>query len=383
MNKNILAIAIAAAVAAPSAFAAATVYGLAHMGVASQDNDAETSTNVVSNSSRIGIKGSEDLGSGLKALYQMEFTVNMDGEGSNTNTTNTGAKTESGLGGSSRNTFVGLGGGFGSVMLGRLDSPIKNVSRKYDLFGDQIGNSRNILGGTIPKAVSRLANDAKVGNAIDGRHNNVIAYQSPKMGGFDALLAYVPGAAQDNELDSSAKNKGDAYSAQLNFATGPFDASLGYINIGKSDAAGVAGVTLVNDYEAVRLAGGYSFGAAKVVALYQNDNPAKAAGSKGTRDAFGIGGSYKVTAAGTIKAQYYNVGEFAKGAKNTGASLWNIGYDHDMSKNTTAYVSYALMDNEKAGFYSVNTSGAGSGDNITSATGKDSSAISVGLIHKF
>jgi predicted porin len=367
MNKNILAIAIAAAVAAPSAFAAATVYGLAHVGVASQDTGVETMTNVLSNSSRLGIKGSEDLGAGLKAVYQMEFAVNMDGEGN-------GLATGNGTG--MRNTFAGIGGGFGTVLFGKHDSPIKNVSRKYDLFGDQIGNSRNLLGGNY--------GSAKIGAAIDGRHNNVIAYQTPKMGGFDALLAYVPGAAHDDEKDTSVKNKGDAYSAQLNFAAGAFDASLGYINIGKTDtSSSVAGVQLVNNYEAFRLAGGYTFGAAKVVALYQNDNPGKVIGAQGTRDAFGIGGSYKVTAAGTIKAQYYSVGNVAKGVSDTGASLWNIGYDHAMSKNTTAYVSYALMDNQKAGFYSVNTSSAGSGDNITATTGKDSSAISVGMIHKF
>ncbi|MBD3768044.1 MAG: porin, partial [Gammaproteobacteria bacterium] len=77
MNKNILAIAIAAAVAAPSAFAAATVYGKAHMSVDSVNNAQDgtkngSATNVASNSSHIGIKGSESLGAGLKAVYKFE-----------------------------------------------------------------------------------------------------------------------------------------------------------------------------------------------------------------------------------------------------------------------------------------------------------------------
>lgn len=366
MNKNILAIAIAAAVAAPSAFAAATVYGQAHMGVAQQDGittatgDA-SSLNVVSNSSRVGIKGSEDLGAGLKAIYQMEMGLNMD----------TGA---GGLGNTLRDTFIGLNGGFGTVLLGRSDSPIKKTGRKYDLFGDQIGNNRNILA---------TANDV---DAVDGRHSNVIAYATPKMGGFDALLAYVPGAAYDREQNSKVNNKGDAYSAQLNFAAGAFDASLAYINIGKTGTtASVVGAALANNFEAVRLGAGYKFGSAKVVALYQNDNTAKAIGLNGTRDTFGLGGSYKVTSAGTIKAQVYMASKLGSSAAfdKTGATLWNVGYDHAMSKNTTAYVSYALMDNDTNGAYSVNLNGAGSGDSFLTRAGKDNSAVSVGLIHKF
>lgn len=198
MNKNILAIAIAAAVAAPSAFAAATVYGVAHMGVAHQDGIATpagdaSGASVLSNSSRIGIKGSEDLGAGLKAIYQMEFSVNMDGEtNGNTNANNVGnTNGQSGLGGQARNTFLGLQGGFGAVMLGRLDSPIKNVSRKYDLFGDQIGNSRNILAPSAYVQTPTTVSHVNATTLVDGRHSNVMAYQTPKMGGFDALLAYV------------------------------------------------------------------------------------------------------------------------------------------------------------------------------------------------
>jgi predicted porin len=374
MNKNILAIAIAAAsvVAAPSVFAKSTVYGQAHMGLGQQSGiangtDTESAFQVMSHSSRLGIKGSEDLGAGLKAVYQFETGVAFDGENSNS----------SGLGGQ-RNTFAGIGGGFGTVLFGKHDSPIKLVGRKYDLFGDQIGNNRALTGsGTIG-----TNNSNAVGGLVDGRHNNVIAYQSPKMGGFDALLAYVPGAAGDNERDSRESQKGDAYSAQLNFKAGAFDAALGYIAINTKGTA-VTGIgTANNDFNAVRLAAGYSFGAAKIVANYQNDNAIKAFGGSGTRDVFGLGASYKVTAAGTVKAQYSMAGNWGNNA-STGANLLAVGYDHAMSKNTTVYANYALMDNQKNGTYSVNPSSSGSGENFNAVMGKDSSAIAVGLIHKF
>jgi predicted porin len=357
MNKNILAIAIAAAsvVAAPSVFAKSTVYGLAHVGVAQQDDGANDTFSVVNNSSRLGIKGSEDLGAGLKAVYQMEFSVQMDGEGSTGN---------NGFGGQ-RNTFAGIGGGFGTVLLGRHDSPIKLVGRKYDLFGDQIGNARSITGGNGTNGL------------VDGRHNNVIAYQSPKFGGFDVLAAYVPGAATNNEQSSAVSNKGDAYTFSLNGAMGNFGVGLGYINIGKTGAG-----ALTNNFEAVKVGASYKMGAVKLVANYQNDNATKAAGSTGTRDVFGVGAAYKVTAAGTIKAQYYMAGKNGNQDK-TGGSLLNVGYDHAMSKNTTAYANLAMASNEENGNYTVNLAGAGAGENLTPIMGKDSTAFSVGLIHKF
>ncbi len=372
MNKNILAIAIAAAVAAPSAFAAATVYGLAHMGVAQQsdvaNNGSSTSiTTVGSNSSRLGIKGSEDLGAGLKAIYQIEASVGMDGEGSTTIKAN-GADTKDVVvkdtfGAGLRNTFAGVSGGFGTVLFGRHDSPIKLVGRTYDLFGDQIGNNRNILLGK---------GDASITGLVDGRHSNVIAYQTPKMGGFEALVALVPGGGRDNEYYSNDTAKKDAYSLSAGYKAGAFGVSAGYINIDN--------VYTNKAFTATRVGAEYTMGAAKVVALYQN---AKTTATKDS-DVYGVGASYKVTAPGTIKAQYYVAGNTAAaGTTKNGASLLTVGYDHAMSKNTTAYAAYSLVDNNKAGTFTANMASAGSGDNTTAIPGKDNSAFSVGLIHKF
>jgi predicted porin len=353
MNKNILAIAIAAAVAAPSAFAAATVYGVAHMsgnsfssiggmGNANAVAAGGTSTGMTSlssNSSLVGIKGDEDLGGGMKAVYQMEFGVDMDG-----NSGSTGADASTGIN-STRNTFVGVGGGFGTVLAGRHDSLIKMTGRKYDLFGDQIGNNRNILGGG-----SAAAATAKTGSfVVDGRHNNVLAYVSPSFGGVTIGAAYVPGDAVNgaDAVDSATKH---------------------------------AALTAMVDYTA-----GYTFGSAKVVGLYQNSNTLKVAASQDkSQDTYGIGGSYKVGAAGTIKAQYYVAGNVAAaGAASNGGTLTTVGYDHAMSKNTTAYVVYAAAHNDAGASFTTDMQNGGSGANVSAVTGKDNSAFSVGLIHKF
>lgn len=392
MNKNILAIAIAAAVAAPSAFAAATVYGNAHMsvnsvsGVGANTNsaaaataagtDGQSMTAVTSNSSFIGVKGSEDLGAGLKAVYQFELGFNLDGEagGINNGTTTTLANQNaaaSGLGGASRNSMVGLGGSFGTVMLGRWDSPIKMVGRKYDLFGDQVGNNRVVLGGQ------------GLTHAVDGRHNNVIAYVSPTFSGVNATLAYVPGAnagdSAGNEYLNGQAKKTDAFSANVMYTAGAFDAGLGYINI-----ANVLGTNTDKSMNAYRLGAGYTFGAARVNGIYQLadysvNNDVKSLG------AYGIGASYKVTAAGTVKGQYM----LAENKSNTegGANSITVGYDHAMSKNTTVYALYAAVQNNgtatNGATYSVMQANAGTGDNTVAIAGKDNSAFSVGIQHKF
>jgi predicted porin len=357
MNKNILAIAIAAAVAAPSAFAAATVYGVAHMSgnsFSSVNDGAGNSaglTSMSSNSSRLGIKGSEDIGGGTSVVYQMEFGVSMDGNA------DSGANAATGIN-STRNAFVGMGGGFGTVLAGRHDSLIKLSGRKYDLFGDQIGNNRNILGG-----------NATATYVVDGRHNNVLAYVSPTWSGFHFGVAYVPSSAVSQvETYDNAAQKNAAVTAIADYTAGNFSVTAGYIDVDKLGG---------NAITAYRLGAGYTFGAAKVVGLYQN---AKIA-TTSAQDSYGIGGSYKVGAAGTIKAQYYSVQE-TNSAKND-ATLTTVGYDHAMSKNTTAYVVYAAAANGANASYTTDMAGSGSGSNVTAVTGKDNSALSVGIIHNF
>jgi predicted porin len=143
--KKILAVAIATAFAAP-AFAATSnvdVYGKLHMSV-NWYNDQPSDINdigISSNASRFGLKGSEDLGRGLKGIWQIESGVNLDEQ--------TGTL-------ANRNSFVGLSGGWGTALLGNHDTPLKLVGRKVDLFGDTIADSRNVMA-AVPTPVLRTS----------------------------------------------------------------------------------------------------------------------------------------------------------------------------------------------------------------------------------
>jgi predicted porin len=388
MNKNILAIAIAAAVAAPSAFAASTVYGLAHISVDSVQNAKNGSsttengsvTNLASNSSRLGFKGSEDLGAGLKAIYQFETTVAFDGESS------TG-----GFGGQ-RNTFAGLQGGFGTVMLGIHDTPFKLVGRKYDMFGDRIGDMRNLTasgGNSMAGSAAvvetftntddddvnvtvKAAGAATATTGFDLRPQNVIAYQSPKFGGVTALVAY---AVDEKNSKSNAADL-SATSASLSYAAGNLGADIAYEVHGKGHTPDAS-----KSMSGVRLGASYNFGSVKVQGFYANQDSYVSADNVKARNIYGLGASMKVTAAGSIKAQI-GMADKVSGQDKTGANMYVVGYDHNMSKNTTAYAAYAMVDNEANATFSAN-GGGGHGDAASVNKGKDASAFSVGIIHKF
>ncbi len=147
MNKKILAAAVAAAMVAPAAAFAndVTIYGIAHLSVdwLDSDNEGVDGWDIQSNASRLGFKGTEDLANGLKAIWKMEFGVDLADSGSCPSTVSSAA----GLVGSptvgqgnftgkcttdvwsARNAYVGLAGGWGTFLIGRHDTPMKMSTR--------------------------------------------------------------------------------------------------------------------------------------------------------------------------------------------------------------------------------------------------------------
>ena len=329
--KKILAIAIAGAVSAIAvpAMADTTVYGQLHASYDLLDADGagvKSKNSVSSNSSRVGVKGSADLNGGLKAIYQAEWGMD------------TGGKDDTkGLVFSNRNQVVGIAGGFGAVLLGRHDTPLKTVGRKADLFwSTQLGQNRNIV---------------NPGN-WDLRVNNVIAYQTPKMGGFQALAAYV--------TDLAGTDDNTAFSVNGFYNAGPIMLGAGYET---HDLDGAP------DENAYRLMGSYKIGPAKLVGFYQDETNAASADA----NVIGVGAAYKL-GAGTVKGQYYTR-DIDGTSKDP--DLIAIGYDHKLGAKTDVYAQYAtISEGAKLG-------GAGHGESISSTNGGDSDGISFGIRHKF
>jgi len=167
--------------------------------------------NVNDRANRIGVKGSEDLGNGLKAIYQVEFGINLS---SNDNDIDSG---NNGIG--FRNSFVGIASDYGSLLVGRHDTPLKISTGKLDLFSDTMADYNGTVG------------------FHDVRADNVVAYISPTYAGFSFMGAVIAGGGTNvlggnDGLNVNDDSLASAYSLALIYNNGPFYASAAYESLG-------------------------------------------------------------------------------------------------------------------------------------------------------
>jgi predicted porin len=341
MKKKLLAVAIAGALALPFVAQAETqIVGRMHLSVdyLDADNptvDEDSALNVLSNSSWILFRGSEDLGNGLRAVWQIDNGFRADSGGGDW---------------ANRNTFAGLAGAFGEVRVGRHDHPLKAIGRRTDLFGDQVGDSRNLL-------------DDITGG---GRLNNSVLYVSPDVGGIQGSLQYSTNVTGAATLDDDT----DAWSANLTWSQGPIWVGAGYLQL-NNPADGE------RDPRSWRLGARVSWDAFVFTALYNRERPAV---GDDDVDVWGLGAAYTM-GNNTLKAQWYQRDD---DAANSDADMWAIGVDHRLSKRTSVYAAYAQTDNDPGVDF---VSYAGGHGGLTPATetapGQKPRAFSVGLIHTF
>ncbi len=401
--KKVLIAALATAFAAP-AFAATSnvdVYGRfsatynvmnTDTSIAGQD---KTLYQVSSNNSYIGFKGNEDLGGGLKAIYQLEVGIDVDG---GNNGTSSGANLKNALGGNNsfsyRNTFVGLSSDqFGTVLLGRHDTPYKMATSKLDVFSNEPADYRNIIGNIDGQQV------------FAQRASNVIAYVTPNMMGFTGVAAYVAG----NELGTQSAPNADAWSVAGMYSNGPIFASLAYEKHNNLTGFAVirdlssGGVTTLipstanlNNH-AWKAGVGYDFGPGKIGFIYEDatvDN--STAGVSYSRSAYLLDGAYNVTGNIVLKASWGHAGSLSN-TSNTGANSYAVGADYVFSKRTKLIAQYQKVSNDSNGSYGVGfgtnsyyapgvlttAAAPGAGGPTTGLGGNNPSIISVGIVHTF
>lgn len=379
MNKKLVAIAVIAALMPAAAMAEATVYGQAHLSVDSHSgNGGATATGtqdgmqITSNSSRLGFKGATELGNGMKALFQYEASVAADGSGT------------TGIFNGTRDTYIGLGGDFGTVLAGRL--PLAN-QYVYDVnfFADQVGDAGNF---------------AVIGNIAGGRVSRAVAYAAPSMGGVSVLVAYVPNTQESVGAGQAVANKQASYTLRGAYSGGPVTAALSYQSIGVAGVGATpatvanvggtptavpatAGFAKDSKLTVTSVAATYDFGMGKAGVQYTRNgmNAALTGGTSTTQNVVTAGVSFKLSEAGAVKAQYSKAAESVSGAAD-GSTMIAVGYDHSMDKSTTLYVAYAKVTNDTGASFSASGYGH-SGVGAPSAAGQDPSAISVGAVYKF
>ena len=342
MKKNVLALAIGAAMTAayvPAAMAEVKVSGRVHMSVDHMDNGASgaaasSGIDVGSNSSRLRFSAKKDVVEGLTALMQYESGVRPDQGGGSL---------------LSRDSFFGLKGDFGTVRLGMFDTPTKKVRSFTDMFGDRVGDARNMTAG------------------FDNRFKNSIHYKTPAMSGLVFDIQYS--ANNENDVDKKAKldNDKDAMSMALTYKAGPLTAMVAHESIGDGpDKDKKAATRLGATYNVAK---GF-----RVAGFYQAQNKAG-----GDRSTMGVGSYYDLTSEYRLRGQVYTVSD-AGNAKDTGAMMMAVGVDRRF-KDLTLYAVYANTSNDKNAKFSA--VGGGHDSQIATVNGENVSAISLGAIYNF
>ena len=331
MNKKLIAAAVTAAVvAAPAAFAESVVYGKFHT---SYDYNKEptfgkdTNYTLESRASRLGFKGSEDLGNGLKAIYQAEFSVQTDG-----NDGGYGQDGGDGWGGQ-RNTFIGLASDWGTVLAGRHDTPSKVAfyGAGTEILGDSIIdlNRGNTLG-CNNAAGSCRSSLAPIGVFSEYRADNAVAYVSPKFAGFTLIGAFIPGEDRVGDVDKEGDSWADHYSFGAIFNTNSIKASAGYQ---QTKALGTK-------QKVWQVGGSWTFfDAFKVGGNYETtDNFGQI--DDADYDAWGLVGKWSF-GNNAVGAVYTNADLKRKNEAGYKSDGWGLEGEHNFSKRTKIYAAYA------------------------------------------
>jgi predicted porin len=340
MKKSLISLAVAGIVAAPAAFAATgnvDVYGQVRLSIDSISSDAANSDKmqVSSQTSRIGVKGSEDLGGGLAAIWGLEWGVAIDGS----------------AGFSNRNQFVGLKGDFGTVLGGNHDTPYK-LGGSADVFADTAADATINTSGIIGR------------NGFDNRAANALAYISPDWSGFHFAVAGVAGeetAAGGATATANGYANGltDAVSLVGVYVNGPLKITAGYESFSKK--LNTTAVATSHDKAAMKLNVGYKVGDLGLGLTYETSDASYTSNKEDTgllaSVTYGMGPI-------TLAAQY---GKFddkdTSVATDLDVTRITVGAIYALSKRTNAY---AANDSDENG--TVNT---------------DWNAITVGLNHSF
>ena len=327
MRKKLIALAIAG-LASTAAFAQTnvTIYGLAdaavlgttYLGAAGKQTQFNVSSGVLS-TSRIGFKGVEDLGNGLKALFVLEYGLNIDanaGIGGTVNSTSTNG----------RKQFVGLTGGFGTAVAGRLETTGLDFSVAATALGGSTGIGAAYIagGGTLITSASRA--------------DNAIAYISPTFGGVTVAYNHArltETAATSVAASATTSTGGNTDSTanllSVSYANGPISAGAIYTKVVASQT------NLANDdVKEWGLRAGYDFSVVKLQALYQQQKSEAAAVAGGKDKKWAVSVTVPVGAKVGVIAEYaaLNVGSTA-GADNV--KVGTLAATYALSKRTTAY----------------------------------------------
>ena len=269
-----------------------TVYGKLWISVESQDTASGTEVDMVSNASRLGIKGSMDFGEGIGAIYQAEYEIDpVDGTADESKDRTF----------KQRNSFVGLKGSVGTIFLGKHDTATKKSQKKIDLFNDLAGDIKNILQG-------------------ENRMSDLVGYTTPKINGFSATFNAIKGT--EGLGDDSIE---DSTSTSISYDSENFYIALAF----DSELMG---------YDSTRLTLQIPFNRSQLGIMFQDS---KKLSTGVEEDGYVISFSQKVGDKGTLKFQ-----QAESDMKLDSGKQFSFGYDYKLSSKAKAFFFFTDLSGD-------------------------------------
>jgi len=336
------------------------------------DNSSNPTVNrLSSNSSRLGVRGTESLGGGLNAIFQIESSINGD--------TNAGN-----LGG--RETFVGLQGSWGKATVGRFLMPEDDL---HPIFGNAPTLTTSILSTAALWAQGPL-NKAQGG--FDARTGNSLRYDSPNFSGFTGALQY---STRDSSGNADSGDNGDHASelrhanvvgGNLIYANGPWNAGVAFEHNKDVRGAGLSDTdwTVTGAYDFGTIMQGFGLRLALVYERTKYDTPT----GDLKRDFWGASGTIPVGGgkvylfygrAGKGKGSAADgtfVGGLVKGP-DTKSDQYEVSYSYSLSPRTLLYAGYVKINNEANAKYEFNI------NSYPIAPGGKPGGLVFGIVHFF
>jgi predicted porin len=343
MKKSLLALAALTAFAGvASAQSSVTLFGVVDANARNVKNSTGSLKTLSTDgwgSSRLGFRGVEDLGGGLRAGFWLEGSIAAD-----TGVTGTGQTWQ-------RRSTVSLMGGFGEVRLGRDYTPDFWNHTVFDPFGTNgVASSLNIFAGA--------AAHASVGTLV--RANNTIGYFLP--GGLGGLYGQVQVAAGEGAVGN--KHMG----FRLGYAAGPVNVAFAY---GKTEITATPDV----DYKRMNLGASWDLGFMRLMGYWVNGE--RSTGQEVTQ--YLVGGVVPFGASQLKFSYSKSDGKGPTAANNAqDATQIGLGYGYSMSKRTTLYAHYSRVSNKSGAAYTASGSGPAG-----HAAGKNSTGYEFGVNHTF
>lgn len=410
-SKLLLSLMVALSVGTAAAQSNVTIYGTADVSVQGQNTMQGSAraggpeggvTAIKSNGSLLGFKGTEDLGNGNKALFQVETQVNMTGANGNQANIATQGQAFNYM----RDSFLGLSSKYGTVLGGYNSTPYRNTLLSFDVFPGDSSDATilNVFGRTYTGAGgSQSAGTAGyAANQTAAFRATSIAYAMPTLYGINGSIAYTGNGGNNgtnNQINGTVS--GDIYTALVapNSALGFNLGWTGYgVNVtGAYQNAGYTNSTSSN-VSSLQNTQNYTIGAQytgitglKVGALYgrntiNTNQTATTTAAKGASNSLWVGASYRFgnnepRVSYALTSNTSGLANSSQFGSQNGGNQWNLGWGYYLSKRTQVYGLVSGIHNNANGVYNFYNATGGANNNLTG--GQQLVTYGVGLRSNF